>query len=100
MLHPEYHLAECRSDLSRKQSGRRLTEPGAALRGDKRGARPRRASYAVGTSAVSAAMAVAQATPLGQRKISFKSAVPHGTDPTWDPGMSRDSWRAPWSAAS
>ena len=69
-------LADGRSELIRKQSARRITESGAGVRGEKRGARPRRASYTMGSSNVPAAVAVAQATPLGQWKNSFRGSAP------------------------
>ena len=69
-------VANGRSELIRKQAGRRTTELGAGLRGEKRVARPRRASYTIGSSNVPAAVAVAQATPLGQWKNSFRGAPP------------------------
>jgi len=57
-----------------KQSEQRVTDLRAPQRQEKRHGRLRRASYAVGTTPVSAEVAVAQATPMGSRKTTFRSA--------------------------
>lgn len=58
-----------------KQSGQQATDLRAPQRQEKRQGRLRRASYAVGSTPVSAAVAVAQATPMGSRKATFRSAA-------------------------
>ena len=62
------------SELMRRLSGRRVTEPRVPLRQGERAPSRRRASYTAGSTAIPAAIAAAQATPMGQRKSSLTGA--------------------------